>query len=192
MYDIKDYSYLKGIKGISDKLLENHFILYKGYVNNTNKFLSTLKQADKSSLEYFELIRRFAWEFNGMRLHELYFENLSINPISFDENSDFGKLIINQFSSFENFEKEFKSLTAIRGIGWVILVYDPMQKKLLNIWVNEHNSGLLVGTIPLLIIDVFEHSYMIDYGLNKMEYVNIIFKSIDWKIVEKRFKGNYE
>ena len=169
-------------------MLKNHFTLYQGYVNNTNKLLTILRNLDKSSPEFAELNRRFGWEFNGMRLHELYFENLSLNPKSFNAESYLGKLIVEQYSSFENFEKEFKSLTAMRGIGWVVLAYDALENKLFNIWVNEHDLGLLAGTIPLLVIDVFEHSYMLDYGLKKADYVSNIFKAINWEVVEKRLK----
>lgn len=188
MYEIKNYDSLLGINGLSNDLLKNHFTLYMGYVNNTNKLLVTLKNLDKTSPEYSELNRRFGWEFNGMRLHELYFENLSKDSKVFDANSKLGKLITQQFNSFENFEKEFKSLTAMRGIGWVVLFYDSKSNKLFNTWINEHDLGLLAGCIPLLVIDVFEHSFMLDYGLKKVDYINTIFNSIDWNIVEKRLK----
>jgi Fe-Mn family superoxide dismutase len=187
MYEIKNYDSLLGIDGLSNDLLKNHFTLYQGYVNNTNKLLTLLSTLDKSTIEYSELHRRFGWEFNGMRLHELYFENLSLNPTKFDANSNIGKLILEQYNSFDNFEKEFKSLTAMRGIGWVVLAYDSLENKLFNIWVNEHDLGLLAGLDILLVIDVFEHAYMLDYNLKKLDYVNAIFNSIDWKIVEKRF-----
>ncbi len=187
MYEIKNYDFLLGINGLSNDLLKNHFTLYQGYVNNTNKLLTLLSTLDKASPEYAELHRRFGWEFNGMRLHELYFENLSLNPIKFNAESNIGKLILEQYNSFDNFEKEFKSLTAMRGIGWVVLAYDSLENKLFNIWVNEHDLGLLAGLDILLVIDVFEHAYMLDYGLKKVDYVNTIFNSIDWKIVEKRF-----
>ena len=176
-----------GINGLSNDLLKNHFALYQGYVNNTNKLLGILKNLDKTSAEYAEINRRFGWEFNGMRLHELYFENLSKDSKSFNIDSKLGKLIIEQFNSFENFEKDFKSLTLMRGIGWVVLFYDSKANKLFNTWVNEHDLGLLAGCIPLLVIDVFEHSFMLDYGL-KVDYVNTIFNSINWDVVAKRLE----
>lgn len=188
MYVTKNYDGLFGIDGLSEQLLKNHFTLYQGYVNNTNKIIDELSKLDSTLPEYSELRRRFGWEFNGMRLHELYFENISKSQNKLNINSKLNKKIIEQFNSFENFEKEIKSLTSMRGIGWVILVYDSLQNKLFNIWVNEHDQGYLAGTIPLLVIDVFEHSYMLDYGLKKADYINTIFKNIDWKVVESRLK----
>jgi Fe-Mn family superoxide dismutase len=188
MYEIKNYDSLLGINGLSNDLLKNHFTLYQGYVNNTNKLLEELKKLDSTSPEYAELRRRFGWEFNGMRLHELFFSNISKTFKALDHNSNLSMLINNEFGSYSDWEKEFKALTSMRGIGWVVLTYDPLAKKLFNIWVNEHDVGLLAGTIPLLVIDVFEHAYMVDYGLKKVDYVNAIFKSIDWSVVESRLK----
>ena len=76
----------------------------------------------------------------------------------------------------------------MRGIGWVVLFYDSKANKLFNTWVNEHDLGLLAGCIPLLVIDVFEHSFMLDYGLKKVDYVNTIFNSINWDVVAKRLE----
>ena len=187
-YVAKNFESLIGLQGLTENIFKNHFTLYQGYVNNTNKLLEELKKLDSTSVEYAELRRRFGWEFNGMRLHELYFENLAKTGKPLDHNSNLSMLINNEFSSFGDWEKDFKSLTAMRGIGWVVLAYDPVARKLFNIWINEHDLGFLVGTIPLLVIDVFEHAYMIDYGLKKADYVNAVFKAIDWTVVQSRLK----
>ena len=85
------------------------------------------------------------------------------------------------------FEKDFKANASMRGIGWVVLYYDPLSKKLFNVWINEHDVGHLSGCIPILVLDVFEHAYMVDYGLKKVDYIEAFFKAIDWDIIAKRF-----
>ncbi|VVC02999.1 Superoxide dismutase [Fe] [Candidatus Bilamarchaeum dharawalense] len=192
-YEAKNFENLIGTEGFSEQLLKNHFTLYQGYVANTNKvsdlLVTLLKEGKMGTPEYAELKRRFGWEYNGMVLHELYFGNLikggkplqmkEIHPIYLQLEKDFG--------SFENWEKDFRATGAMRGIGWVILYYDKTAKRLFNIWVNEHDIGHLSNAVPLLIMDVFEHAYMIDYGLKKPDYINSFFKAINWDIVLKRF-----
>lgn len=191
-YEPKNFDHLFGIKGFSDQLLKNHFILYQGYVNNFNKLDQTLVQIEKDgkygTLEYAELNRRLGWEFNGMRLHELYFGNLTKNPKKLWNNSELMKKIIKEFGSYELFEKDFKSMGAMRGIGWVILYYDPNEDRFFNVWINEHDVGHFSGCIPLLVMDVFEHAYMLDYGIKKVDYIEAFFNAIDWDVVSKRFK----
>jgi len=191
MYTTKNFEHLIGIKGFSEKLLRNHFTLYNGYVTNTNKLLellaSFLREEKISSPEYAELKRRFGWEFNGMRLHEYYFENMSKDNKRLNKNSMLYKKIVEDFGSYENWEKDIKGVGAMRGIGWVILYYDKNAGKLFNVWVNEHELGHLSGASPILVMDVFEHAYMVDYGLKKTDYIEAFFSAIDWDIVSKRF-----
>jgi len=190
-YEAKDYSKLMGMQGFSDTLLNNHFTLYKGYVTNTNKVLDTLgamlKDGKSGAYEFAELKRRVGWEFNGMRLHEYYFENLGGNG-SFDQNGKLGKLIAANFSSYDAWLQDFKGTAAMRGIGWAILYQDITGNRLLNQWINEHDAGHPAGCQPLLILDVFEHAFMIDYGLKRADYVEAFFKNINWKAVENRIK----
>ncbi len=189
-YEAKNYEHLLGIQGMSDTLLKNHFTLYQGYVTNTNKFIDAMmmivKEGKAASPEFAELKRRFGWEFNGMRLHELYFGNMKKSAHSISE-GELKKSLAYLFGSYEDWEKAFKSVGMMRGIGWVILAYDPEGKRVFNLWINEHDVGHLAGTIPLLIMDVFEHAYLVDYGLKKADYIETFFKNIDWSVVEKRF-----
>lgn len=191
-YEAKNYEHLLGTEGLSDTLLKNHFTLYQGYVTNTNKLADTLMQMVKDSKtgtpEFAELKRRFGWEFNGMRLHELYFGNMKKGGAKFDPKTKLAKEMIAAFGSYETWEKVFKAVGTMRGIGWVVLCYDPEGKRFFNLWINEHDVGHLAGTIPLLIMDVFEHAYMVDYGLKKADYIETFFKAIDWSIVQKRFE----
>jgi Fe-Mn family superoxide dismutase len=188
-YVSTDFSKLKGMPGFSDKLLDMHFALYQGYVKNTNLLADQLAkmaaagQADTSA--FAELKRRFGWEWDGMRLHELYFGNLGgKEPLKKD-----GKLIkklTDSFGSYEAWEANFKAIGAIRGIGWVILYEDPQSGRLFNVWINEHDVGHLAGGFPLLVMDVFEHAYMPEYGLKRADYIQAFMKNVNWPVVEGR------
>ncbi|MGQ9687223.1 MAG: superoxide dismutase [Desulfobaccales bacterium] len=188
-YEAQDFSRLKGMKGFSDKALELHFALYQGYVKNTNLLWEELQKMaaenQTNTPAYAELKRRFGWEFDGMRLHELYFGNLGgKEPLSPD--SRLRKKIVDHFGSFEKWAADFKATGAMRGIGWVVLYEDPKTGRLFNTWINEHDVGHLSGCTPLLIMDVFEHAFITDYGLKRAEYIQAFFDNIDWKAVEAR------
>lgn len=184
-YQPKDFSRLKGMKGFSDKALELHFALYQGYVKNTNLLLETLQQIAPNTPAYAEIKRRLAWEYNGMRLHELYFENLGgdgkINP-----DSAIAKRLVAQFGSIDNWAADFKATGSMRGIGWVVLYEDPATGRLINTWINEHDLGHLSGGRPLLVMDVFEHAVIPDYGLKRGDYIDAFFSNINWQVVDSR------
>ncbi len=190
-YTAKDYSKLIGMEGFSERLLKNHFTLYQGYVTNTNKLLDTLAEMTKGGKigtpEYAELKRRLGWEFNGMRLHELYFENLGGKGI-FNKDGKLGKMLVEAFGVYENWEADFKGVGTMRGVGWTILYQDPVRGRLFNQWINEHDVGHPAGCTPILILDVFEHAFMIDYDLKRADYIEAFFKNIDWTAAEKRLK----
>lgn len=190
-YEIKNFETLLGVQGLSDQILKNHFTLYQGYVNNFNKLDQTLVQMEKDGKygtpEYAELNRRLGWEFNGMRLHELYFENLTKDASSAAPAGALKSAIEKEFGSFEFFEKDFRAMGAMRGIGWVILYYDKTADRLFNVWINEHDVGHFSGCVPLLVMDVFEHAYMLDYGLKKADYIETFFKLINWRAPTLRF-----
>lgn len=186
-YEAKNFNGLLGMEGFSDALLKNHFALYEGYVANTNRLADMLsamvKEAKTGTPEFAELKRRFGWEFNGMRLHEYYFANLSKGGSQLDKGSPLARKIEENFGSYENWEKEFRAIGAMRGIGWVILYYDTTAKRLFNCWINEHEVGHLAGCAPLVVMDIFEHAYMTDYGLKRADYINAFFKSLSWEKV---------
>jgi Fe-Mn family superoxide dismutase len=190
-YEPKNYDSLLGLEGFSDTLLKNHFTLYQGYVTNTNKLSDILKTkleaGETATPEYAELKRRFGWEFNGMRLHEYYFGNMSKDAAVIDADSLLAKKITEDFGSFEKWEADFRATGAMRGIGWVILAYDKMEQRLFNVWINEHDVGHLAGSEPILVMDVFEHAFMIDYGIKRADYIGAFWKAIDWNIVAKRY-----
>jgi Fe-Mn family superoxide dismutase len=190
-YTAKDYAALLGMQGFSDTLLKNHFTLYQGYVTNTNKVMASLaamlQDGKEGAYEFAELKRRLGWEFNGMRLHELYFENLGGDGDP-AKAPNLTKKVEAQFGSVDACAKDFMATAAMRGIGWVICYEDMESGLLINQWINEHDVGHPAGCKPLLVLDVFEHAYMIDYGLKKMDYVNNFFAKVKWEVVEKRLE----
>jgi Fe-Mn family superoxide dismutase len=190
-YEAKDYTKLIGMAGFSDNLLKTHFTLYQGYVTNTNKVMDALaamvKDGKIGTPEYAEIKRRVGWEFNGMRLHEYYFENLG-GKAALDKSGKLGKKLAEHFDSYENWEKDFKGTGTMRGIGWTILYYDSVSGKVCNLWINEHDVGHPAGCIPVLIMDVFEHAFITDYGLKRADYIEAFFKNINWAVVESRLK----
>ena len=190
-YQAKDYSSLIGMAGFSETLLKNHFTLYQGYVTNTNKLMDTLsvmlKEGKTATPEYAELKRRMGFEFNGMRLHEYYFENLGGKSL-LARDGRFVRKAAETFGSYEAWEQDFKATGSMRGIGWVVLYQDNVTGGLFNQWINEHEVGHFTGCTPILVMDVFEHAYMIDYGLKRADYIATFFKNINWDVVEKRFK----
>lgn len=190
-YAAKDYSFLLGMQGFSDTLLKNHFTLYQGYVTNTNKVLdllaSKLQAGQEGTPEFAELKRRLGWEFNGMRLHELYFENLGGDGDP-SKAPNLAKRVAAQFGSVETCAKDFMATAAMRGVGWVICYEDIESGLFINQWINEHDVGHPAGCNPVLVLDVFEHAFMIDYGLKRVDYTNNFFKNIKWEVVEKRLE----
>jgi len=191
-FEAKNFGNLIGIKGFSDTLLKNHFTLYQGYVANTNKvsdsLMAMLKEGKTGLPEYAELKRRIGWEYNGMRLHEYYFGNMAKQERAPDKNSKFFKKVTEDAGSYEMWEKAFKAAGTMRGIGWVVAYYEPVAGVIYNVWINEHDVGHLCGAVPLLVMDVFEHAYMTDYGIKKADYIEAFFSAIDWNVVAKRFE----
>ncbi len=189
MYEAKNFERLLGTEGFSDAILRNHFTLYEGYVSNTNKVSDFLKTAEAGTPSYNELKRRFGWEWNGMRFHELYFGNMVKGGSTLDKKSALAKKINEDFGSFEAWEKDFRATGSLRGIGWAVLVSDSETGRLFNVWINEHDGGYLAGGVPLLVMDVFEHAFVLDYGVKRAEYISAFWNAIDWNIVSSRFAG---
>ncbi len=186
-YTAKNYDRLLGIRGFSDKLLTAHFKLYEGYVAHINKMIEILNGGNIEAPEYDETKRRFSWEFNGMRLHEAYFGNMTKQFEKLDPGSPLAKQMVASFGSLEAWEKDFRAVSGMRGIGWAVLAWDPEGKNLFNIWINEHDTGHLFYSVSLLVNDVFEHAYIADYGADRKDYINAFIRVIDWAEVQKRF-----
>ena len=188
-YEPQDFSHLLGTPGFSDESLKQHFDLYAGHVNNVNALadeLATSPVSGTPSSDWSELRRRFGWEWNGMRLHELYFENLTKSPTPAEKNSELGKRLAADFGSFQSWVKVFRATGCLRGIGWAALVWDAVADRFHNVWIGEHDSGHLAGCPVILLMDVFEHAFLPDYGAKRSRYIDGFFAAIDWSVAEKR------
>ncbi|MSU75166.1 MAG: superoxide dismutase [Candidatus Magasanikbacteria bacterium] len=192
-YQPKSFDHLLGTPGFSDQLLKNHFTLYQGYVTNVNKLNDIVVALEKdgkfATPEFAELNRRFGWEWNGMRLHELYFGNMSpksSGAASGHAGSALEEKMIKEWGSYEAWEKDFKAVGSMRGIGWAILYLDKEADRLFNVWINEHDVGHFAGCTPILVMDVFEHAFILDYGTKRADYIESFMKAVDWGVVEAR------
>jgi Fe-Mn family superoxide dismutase len=191
-YSPKNYDHLLSMPGFEERFVKMHIALYQGYVRNTNELLGKLEGLSASggakggSAEFGALKRRLGWEMDGMRLHELYFDQLGGSGEA-DPKSPLYAALAGQFGSFEKWKSEFVATGLIRGIGWSVLYLDPDTGRLFNTWINEHDVGHLAGGKPLLIMDVFEHAFMPQFGLDRSAYIDAFFRNIHWKVIERRF-----
>jgi superoxide dismutase, Fe-Mn family len=185
---------LSGLKGISDKTLEMHFDLYEGYVKNTNLLTEQLIELFRqgkalgTNPAYAEITRRLGFEYSGMVLHEYYFENMKKDGAGLPSASSKAAAAINKtFGSLENWAADFKAVGDLRGVGWAILYMDPATGRVTNQWVTLHQDGVPVSFKPLLVMDVWEHAYILDYKPAEREkYIEAFFQNIDWAAVERR------
>ncbi len=189
-YSKMDFSHLKGLKGISDGQIETHLGLYAGYVANTNKLNETIAaliaDGQTGTPAWAEANRHAGWEYNGMRLHEYYFGNLHPGGKG-QPGPKFKSAVEATFGSFEAWRKDFVACGAMRGIGWAIVYRDPMSGAVTNHWITEHDLGHPAGFTPILILDVFEHAFMVDYKVSERgKYIEAYFENINWNEVEKR------
>ncbi|HZT05848.1 MAG TPA: Fe-Mn family superoxide dismutase [Chloroflexota bacterium] len=191
-YRAADFSHLRGLNGLSDQQIEVHLGLYQGYITNTNKLneqIAELLKAGKGSTpEYAELNRALGFEYNGMILHEYYFGNLSSagseKPRS---GSPTLAAIERTFGSWENWLTDFRSVGTMRGVGWVVTYQDPVTEQISNHWITLHQTGNPAGFKPLLVMDVWEHAFMIDYKPSeRAKYIEAFFSNIDWNTVDQR------
>ncbi len=195
-YDVKHYN-LTDLDGISDRTLHMHFGLYEGYVKAANQLHAQLVdfmrdgRVDQEEMPaYSELTRRLGFEYNGMILHEHYFGNLrrggSDAPGLL---SAFGQAVEASFGTFERWKTDFMSVGMLRGIGWAICHLDPSGGRISNHWVSLHEHGNVTGFVPVLVMDVWEHAYLLDYPpSDRKQYLEAFFRNIDWQVVEDRLQ----
>lgn len=179
--------------GISEHQLVQHWTLYEGYVANFNALNEKIdllsKKGDYGS-EFSELKRRLGFEYNGMLLHEYYFGALKARQPHLSPASELAKQLELVFGGFEPWKKEFTAMGKMRGAGWVILYYDPSRKILTNAWITSHEDGHPASCAPILVMDVWEHAYMVDWGASgRPPYIEAFLKNVDWPKVEKIFQG---
>lgn len=182
---------LDDLVGLNKDLLEQHYKLYAGYVNNTNKAnaaLSEMLAAGKAdSAEFNEYRRRLGFEYNGMRLHEYYFDNMTSSGGSLEAGSKLGIALAGSFGDIETWRTDFTSISKMRGVGWAILARDPLSGKLSNHWITLHEEGNVVGFEPILVMDVWEHAFTVDYlPTERAKYIEAFCSNIDWQVCEGR------
>jgi len=188
---------LSGLKGISDQTLEMHFKLYEGYVKETNKltekiseFLADGKVDQDEMPAYSELTRRLGFEYNGMVLHEYYFENMQKDGTGDPgQTTAFYKAAAESFGSYDIWKADFVGVGKMRGVGWAICYQNPANGRLSNHWITLHETGNVSGFAPVLVMDVWEHAFILDFKpADRPKYIEAFFSNIDWAAVEARLK----
>lgn len=194
-YTPMQFAHLKGLKGISDAVLETHFKLYEGYVNRTNKLTESLQglqskgEAAGTNPVYAELTRRLGFEYNGMVLHEYYFGNMKPNGSGVAAPGKLKKAMEESFGSFENWLADFKAVGTMPGIGWAVTFQDPRTGWLSNHWITLHETNNIAGYKPIIVMDAWEHAFVPDYKANERgKYVEAYFANIDYEACEARLK----
>jgi Fe-Mn family superoxide dismutase len=176
-------TYSLKLDGLSDKQLEVHYALYNGYVTNFNALMEQ-RASTQNAREHSELTRRIGFEFNGIKLHELYFENLGTGTTP---GAMFSKAAIMSFGSFDEWKADFQKVLTMRGIGWGIVYYDKESDQMINTFVADHEIGHLASLKPILVIDVWEHAFTVDFAANERpKYLEVIWNNINWNIIEER------
>ena len=195
VYKPKSYN-LSNLTGISDKTLEMHFKLYEGYVTNTNTLTERIAailadgQVDQEEMPaYSELTRRMGFEYNGMVLHEYYFGNMKSGGGGDPERgSKFRGAVEKSFPSYEIWKTDFVGVGKMRGVGWAICYLDPANGSVSNHWITLHETGNVSGFVPLLVMDVWEHAFLLDYKpADRPKYIEAFMANVDWSAVDARF-----
>ena len=195
-YKVKEFD-LSNLVGISDKTLETHFGLYAGYVKNTNLLneqlveLTHKGEASGANPVYAELSRRLGFEYNGMVLHEWYFDNMSkdanggANNIS--TSSDLGRALGENWGDLETWKKDFTAVGGMRGVGWAVTYLDPTTGRLSNHWITLHEDGNIAGFQPIIVMDVWEHAFLLDYKpAERGKYIESFMANVDVSKIEAR------
>jgi superoxide dismutase, Fe-Mn family len=195
-YDVKSFD-LNGLVGISDRTLEMHLKLYEGYVKAANQLTIQIDEMLKDGRidheetpAYSELTRRLGFEFNGMVLHEYYFWNLHKSPaMKPAKGSAFVEAAEDSFGTYDMWKLDFSSIGKMRGVGWAVCCVNPHSGRLSNHWISLHEHGHVAGFVPVLVMDVWEHAYLLDYKPSeRAAYIEAFFANIDWKSVENRLQ----
>ena len=195
-YSPKEFN-LSGLNGISDRTLEMHFKLYQGYVKETNKLNEKISEiladgkVDQEEMPaYSELTRRLGFEYNGMVLHEYYFANMKQHGLGNPErNSAFLRAAEESFGSYDIWKADFVGIGKMRGVGWAICYENPANRRLSNHWITLHETGNVAGFNPVLVMDVWEHAFLLDYKpAERPKYIEAFFSNIDWNVCDERMK----
>ncbi len=181
---------LPELKGLSPDQIAVHLALYEGYVKHTNLILDTIQKlrtedADGNAFVINELRRRLGFEFDGMRMHEYYFEQFEGGAQP--SGTALQKMACEKYGSWDGFNAHIKEVAGTRGIGWAVVYHDPKAATLHTAFVNDHELGQLSGLPILLAVDLWEHAYMVDYKpAEKKTYVEAFLENVNWSVVEGR------
>ncbi len=196
MKNRKDYLadnnlFTKDIDGLSKRMLDEHFKLYEGYVKKSNEIQTKLETADKSEANGVysfigELKREETFAVNGMKLHEVYFGHLQGSGDA-SKAPSLVSLIEKDFGSIEEWQAEMVA-TGMSARGWAITAFDFRDNRLHVYGADGHNVGAVWGAIPVVVLDIYEHAYFIDYGTSRKAYIDSFFKNLSWSHAESLTK----
>lgn len=183
---------IPALEGISSQSIEEHIGLYQGYVKNFNAISKLLPEyaqdSEKHSHALSELIRRRSFEFDGMRLHELYFEQFEGGATALNPESPLAQQLTKEYMKAEHLEPYLKAIGNMRGPGWALLYWDPQAKQFLAGFAGEQHQGHFATLPVVLALDVWEHAYLLDQGAaGKAKYIDAFFKNLNWSVIESRF-----
>lgn len=181
------------LQGISEATMKTHLGLYEGYVKHFNLLSESIAQYDASSntspFVINELNRRRSFELNGIKNHELFFEQLVQGSVPFSPDSELARALERQWGSIDAGKEVIALHAGTRGIGWVVMSFDNASDQLIVTWVDEQHLGQLISLSPILVIDLWEHAYLLDYApSDKKSYVEAIMNNLDWSVCERRFE----
>ena len=190
-YTARTFS-LPALTGLSSEQISVHLALYEGYVKHTNLILDTIKKlreqdAEGNAFLINELRRRLGFEFDGMRMHEYYFEQFEGGAAAPATNGALVSQIEKKYGSWDAGIAHIKEVAGTRGIGWVVMYYDPKAETLHTAWVDDHQLGQLSGLPIILAVDLWEHAFMVDYRpAEKKSYVEAFLTNVNWTVAEER------
>jgi superoxide dismutase, Fe-Mn family len=194
--EAKKYDHLVGnLKGFSPKQIEQHIKLYQGYVKKINEIRAEMEKIpfnerkDKANFsfgKYSELKRRESVPYNGVYLHEMYFDNLGGSHGA--PKGDLTRAIEGSFGSQSNWEEDLRACAETATGGWVLLTYDRIDRQLHHNQVWEHSNGIMINQEHLLALDTWEHAFMIDFGTDKKSYLTAFLQNVNWQIVADRLE----
>jgi len=192
-YEIREELKPENLLDISAEQIDDHWNLYKGYVkqvNTLNEELARLRDAGEiNGLVYADRRRRYGFEYNGMVLHEYYFGNLRNNQNDL-EAGDLLRAMTRAFGSYNTWKKDFEAAAKSRAIGWAILYADTTTGALTNHFIAEHGNGNIAGFSPILVLDVWEHAYMVDHlASGRGDYIAAFMKNVDWDKAQERYEA---
>ena len=189
MYEVKTFE-IGTLEGISERTIKEHLGLYAGYVKHVNmiheKIVEMKVDAEKNAYALAEVQRRLGFEFGGMKNHECYFAQFEGGAKEVPEGK-FTDMVNAQWGSFDAFTAQCKATALTRGVGWTMLYHDAVTQTLVMTWVDEQHIGQLADVKIVLALDMWEHSYMLDYAPSeKKHYVEAFFKNLNWNVVAER------